>query len=298
MVRRYVNQGFSGGEKKRNEILQLAVLEPQIAILDETDSGLDIDALKAVAGGVAQLIGPEPRGPAHHPLPADPQLHHPELRPRADGRADREGGRPRARQGAREGGLRGRSAPSWAWPRRRRRPRDRDVTPGSTRASSARTSRSSSGSSTASPSSTWTTPRPRRSRDRSSRRSPTTTSTTTRTSTAASTRWPRRPPPRSRAPARRSPASSARPRHARDRLHARDDRGHQPRRVRVGPGLPQGGRRDRHHPARAPLEPHPVAARRAGHRRRPSSTSPSARTGCSTSAPTTSCCRIARSSSR
>ena len=58
MVRRYVNQGFSGGEKKRNEILQLAVLEPQIAILDETDSGLDIDALKAVAGGVAQLIGP------------------------------------------------------------------------------------------------------------------------------------------------------------------------------------------------------------------------------------------------
>jgi Fe-S cluster assembly ATP-binding protein len=59
MVRRYVNQGFSGGEKKRNEILQMAVLEPQIAILDETDSGLDIDALKAVAGGVAQLIGPE-----------------------------------------------------------------------------------------------------------------------------------------------------------------------------------------------------------------------------------------------
>ncbi|MEX2458285.1 MAG: ABC transporter ATP-binding protein, partial [Actinomycetota bacterium] len=59
MVRRYVNQGFSGGEKKRNEILQLAVLEPQIAILDETDSGLDIDALKAVAGGVAQLIGPD-----------------------------------------------------------------------------------------------------------------------------------------------------------------------------------------------------------------------------------------------
>ena len=58
MVRRYVNQGFSGGEKKRNEILQMAVLEPQIAILDETDSGLDIDALKAVAGGVAQLIGP------------------------------------------------------------------------------------------------------------------------------------------------------------------------------------------------------------------------------------------------
>jgi Fe-S cluster assembly ATP-binding protein len=59
MVARYVNQGFSGGEKKKNEILQLAVLEPDIAILDETDSGLDIDSLKAVATGVAQLIGPD-----------------------------------------------------------------------------------------------------------------------------------------------------------------------------------------------------------------------------------------------
>jgi len=58
MVARYVNQGFSGGEKKKNEVLQLAVLEPDIAILDETDSGLDIDSLKAVATGVAQLIGP------------------------------------------------------------------------------------------------------------------------------------------------------------------------------------------------------------------------------------------------
>ena len=58
MVNRYVNQGFSGGEKKRNEILQLAVLEPEIAILDETDSGLDIDSLKQVAMGVEQLIGP------------------------------------------------------------------------------------------------------------------------------------------------------------------------------------------------------------------------------------------------
>jgi Fe-S cluster assembly ATP-binding protein len=59
MVQRYVNQGFSGGEKKKVEVLQLAVLEPQIAILDETDSGLDIDSLKSVATGVAQLIGPE-----------------------------------------------------------------------------------------------------------------------------------------------------------------------------------------------------------------------------------------------
>ena len=52
MVKRYVNQGFSGGEKKRNEILQMAVLEPDLAILDETDSGLDIDALKAVSHGI------------------------------------------------------------------------------------------------------------------------------------------------------------------------------------------------------------------------------------------------------
>ena len=59
MVQRYVNQGFSGGEKKKNEILQLAVLEPEIAVLDETDSGLDIDALKIVARGVNALVGPE-----------------------------------------------------------------------------------------------------------------------------------------------------------------------------------------------------------------------------------------------
>ena len=56
---RAVNQGFSGGEKKRNEILQMAVLEPRLAILDETDSGLDIDALRIVAGGVNSLRSPE-----------------------------------------------------------------------------------------------------------------------------------------------------------------------------------------------------------------------------------------------
>ncbi|NQV30871.1 MAG: Fe-S cluster assembly ATPase SufC [Candidatus Marinimicrobia bacterium] len=55
LLRRPVNQGFSGGEKKRNEILQMAVLNPLLAILDETDSGLDIDALRIVAGGVNQL---------------------------------------------------------------------------------------------------------------------------------------------------------------------------------------------------------------------------------------------------
>ncbi len=55
---RYVNEGFSGGEKKRNEILQMAVLEPELAILDETDSGLDIDALRIVSGGINALAGP------------------------------------------------------------------------------------------------------------------------------------------------------------------------------------------------------------------------------------------------
>lgn len=55
---RYVNEGFSGGEKKRNEIFQMALLDPELAILDETDSGLDIDALRIVAGGVNQLRSP------------------------------------------------------------------------------------------------------------------------------------------------------------------------------------------------------------------------------------------------
>ena len=58
-LNRGVNEGFSGGEKKRNEILQMAMLEPRLAILDETDSGLDIDALKAVAEGVNSLRDPE-----------------------------------------------------------------------------------------------------------------------------------------------------------------------------------------------------------------------------------------------
>ncbi len=59
LVKRAVNEGFSGGEKKRNEILQMAVLEPKLALLDETDSGLDIDALRIVADGVNLLRSPE-----------------------------------------------------------------------------------------------------------------------------------------------------------------------------------------------------------------------------------------------
>jgi Fe-S cluster assembly ATP-binding protein len=59
LLNRAVNAGFSGGEKKRNEIFQMAVLEPRLAILDETDSGLDIDALRTVAAGVNALRSPE-----------------------------------------------------------------------------------------------------------------------------------------------------------------------------------------------------------------------------------------------
>ncbi len=57
---RHVNDGFSGGEKKRNEILQMAMLKPKLAVLDETDSGLDIDALKIVANGVNKLLQEDP----------------------------------------------------------------------------------------------------------------------------------------------------------------------------------------------------------------------------------------------
>jgi len=59
LASRYLNDGFSGGEKKRVEILQMAMLKPRVAVLDETDSGLDIDALKVVAGGVKELVGPD-----------------------------------------------------------------------------------------------------------------------------------------------------------------------------------------------------------------------------------------------
>jgi Fe-S cluster assembly ATP-binding protein len=59
LASRYLNDGFSGGEKKRVEILQMAMLKPKIAVLDETDSGLDIDALRIVASGVNKLVGPE-----------------------------------------------------------------------------------------------------------------------------------------------------------------------------------------------------------------------------------------------
>ena len=70
---RYLNEGFSGGEKKRAEILQLAMLEPDFAVLDETDSGLDIDALRIVSDGVNALRDRRARLPHHHPLHAHPR---------------------------------------------------------------------------------------------------------------------------------------------------------------------------------------------------------------------------------
>ncbi len=103
---RYVNEGFSGGEKKRLEMLQMAMLEPQMAILDETDSGLDIDALRVVAEGVNAMLNPNLGDPADHPLPAAAELHHagrgPRPRPGPDRQERRQG--PRAAPGGR--GLR------------------------------------------------------------------------------------------------------------------------------------------------------------------------------------------------
>ena len=75
LASRYLNDGFSGGEKKRVEILQMAMLKPRMAVLDETDSGLDIDALKVVAAGVQELVSPAHGRAGDHALPADPQLH-------------------------------------------------------------------------------------------------------------------------------------------------------------------------------------------------------------------------------
>ncbi len=74
LTKRAVNDGFSGGEKKRNEIFQMAMLEPSLAVLDETDSGLDIDALKVVAEGVNALRGPERSMLDHHALSAAARL--------------------------------------------------------------------------------------------------------------------------------------------------------------------------------------------------------------------------------
>ena len=108
IMSRAVNSGFSGGEKKRNEILQMAVLEPTLAILDETDSGLDIDALKIVAHGRQRPPPPRQRHHRGDALPAAAQPHRARLRARARRRPDREVGRQGA--GARARGARVRVA--------------------------------------------------------------------------------------------------------------------------------------------------------------------------------------------
>ena len=116
---RSVNTGFSGGEKKRNEILQMAVLEPTLAILDETDSGLDIDALRIVADGVNTLQAPGQRDDRRDALPAAAQLHRARLRARARRRAHRASPAARSsRSSSRRKGY------DWLH-RRRRRARDR-----------------------------------------------------------------------------------------------------------------------------------------------------------------------------
>ncbi len=89
LLNRPVNEGFSGGEKKRNEIFHMSVLDPVLAVLDETDSGLDIDALKIVADGVNSLRSDGAGLPRHHPLPATAQLHRSRCGPCLDRWANR-----------------------------------------------------------------------------------------------------------------------------------------------------------------------------------------------------------------
>ena len=106
MLKRPVNVGFSGGEKKRNEILQMAVLEPRMCILDETDSGLDVDAMKLVAEGRQRAALAGPRLPRHHPLPAPARPHRPRRRAHHGRRPHRRHRRPRARARGRDQRLR------------------------------------------------------------------------------------------------------------------------------------------------------------------------------------------------
>ena len=99
LMNRSVNEGFSGGEKKRNEILQLSMLEPKLAILDETDSGLDIDALRIVAQGVNAMRS-RSLLPGDHALPAPTRLHQARLCARAGRWQNRTLRRPGTRAGA------------------------------------------------------------------------------------------------------------------------------------------------------------------------------------------------------
>ena len=204
---RYLNEGFSGGEKKRNEVLQMAMMEPDVAVLDETDSGLDIDALRQVAAGIAEVRKERPQlgilAITHYQRLLEhlvPDVVHvlvdgrivatggPEISPEVEARGFDAFRAARGRGRSRERARRRRDQARLPAPRTRgqrqarRLPRLRVV-----------------GAEAASPCSTrWTTA----------------TATTTPTSTAACTRSPRRRPPRSRPRAARSPASSTRRRTA------------------------------------------------------------------------------------
>ena len=123
LASRYLNDGFSGGEKKRVEILQMAMLKPRIAVLDETDSGLDIDALRVVASGVNELVGPEMGALVITHYQRILELRQSRPRPRLRGRAYRGVGRPGARREAR--GRRLRPLHSEQEPRRNGTDRDR-----------------------------------------------------------------------------------------------------------------------------------------------------------------------------
>ena len=103
LTKRSVNDGFSGGEKKRNEIFQMAVLEPSLAVLDETDSGLDIDALQGRGRGCERAARSRARDAGHHPLSAPARLHRAGCRARADRRTNRSYRRQGPREAAREG---------------------------------------------------------------------------------------------------------------------------------------------------------------------------------------------------
>ena len=223
---RYVNEGFSGGEKKRNEILQMAILEPEMAILDETDSGLDIDALRVVATGVQEVRRDRPElgvlAITHYQRLLD-ELQPDHVHVIVDGRIVESGG-PELSVATRGRGLRTIRGPRMSLPRRNLKddfPVLRSVVPRQAR------------------SSTSTRATPRRSRRPSSTRWRTTTRSTTPTSTAAATSSRYGPPPRSRAPEPRSPGSSTRRRPSRDRLHQERHRGDEPHRPLLGRRQPR-----------------------------------------------------------
>ena len=218
---RYLNDGFSGGEKKRMELLQLALLKPEIAVLDETDSGLDIDALRVVADGVNTFAGPDMgvliithyQRILHMVKPDSVHVMFEgrivkEGGPGAGRRARGEGLRldPRGGRGGRQRLASGAMEPTTTKPAARRPSRSRRSAPPSRRWS-ARSTAARSPTSTAAPARSGSWPR--------SRRSTATSAPTTPTSTAARTRSrPRRPRPM-RERGRRSPTTSAPPTAAR-----------------------------------------------------------------------------------